>query len=146
MTRHTPPRLRASKTSRSVFLKRGSLGQSIPPNSPTSLSAGHKPPAGLTPIFNAAAKRPQINPPTPYAKQISNLEAMMSAPKREPHLTPANTGPNAPRPERDKEIVQRVSAIHEAKAIQRAKIQNDFSKARIKGNAKRAFRKIANRM
>ncbi len=98
---------------------------------------------GLTPVFNAAAKKPHRPPAKTYEQQIADLRKLMSEAKPVRNLTPRGADSNQPNTKRDREIEKHIGQIKATSAKQRQKIKRDFSKAAIRGTAKQAFKRAS---
>ena len=99
--------------------------------------------SGLTPVFNAAAKKPHRPPVKTYQQQIADLRKLMSQPKPVRNLTPRGADSNKPNTKRDRQISKAIDQIKAAAAKQREKIKRDFSKAAIRGTTKQSFNRAS---
>ena len=136
------------KPSRSAGAKgggnQGGNGGNHQPPRLTGASPSHPPKKpGLTQVFNAAAKKPQLPPAKTYEQQIAEFRKMMSHPKPVRNLTPPGTDSNKPNTKRDREIQKQIGQIKATAAKQRQKIKRDFSKAAIRGTAKQSFNRAS---
>lgn len=114
-----------------------------PPRLTASAPASPPRKSGLTPVFNAAAKKPDRPPVKTHEQKIADLRKLMSNPKPVRNLTPPGMDSNPRNSKRDAEIQKRMELIKATVAKQREKIKQDFSKAAARGTAKQAFNRAS---
>ena len=121
----------------------GNGGNHQPPRLTGASPASPPKKPGLTPVFNAAAKKPHRPPVKTYQQQIADLRKLMSQPKPVRNLTPRGADSNRPNIKRDREIRKNIQQIKTTVAKQREKIKRDFSKAAIRGTTKQSFNRAS---
>ena len=131
------------RPSRPAATSGGRGGNHQPPRLTAAAPSSPPKKSGLTPVFNAAAKKPDRPPVKTHAQKIAELKKQMSQPKPKLELTPRGVGTSQPNPKRDREIQKRIEAIKATVAKQREKVKQDFSKAAVRGTAKRSFNKAS---
>ena len=123
--------------------RQGGGGDHQPPRLTGASPASPPKKPGLTPVFNAAAKKPHRPPVKTYQQQIADLRKLMSQPKPVRNLTPRGADSNRPNIKRDREIRKNIQQIKTTVAKQREKIKRDFSKAAIRGTTKQSFNRAS---